>query len=332
MPFSNRLLILLIHWQPQPDVLLPNDTTLDGINPEHHVPMVVSDVLDVECVLPSVKFIESTLATSPGAFNAILRHLENLLTAYTDHIISSSNIIRYGDLNLLPMVRLATIVHSSGFMHDQGQPGHYCSAVRVIIDRLLESWSAICLVRYFEEVLGRSVDLWWRKTSQDSRLGDLWLRFDGMWKKGINSLVESLRAGRTDVSDLASRIDCGLTDKYSGYVALQAHAVFAIRQRSPSEICRFDPLSSRLVDTYGPNPPRSPVNQRKTVDSRFRYLPVAPVNRLGESHVYRSRCCYDSAYGRRSPDKLGSRTGYTKLRFAAFKPVAGHRLQDGKQD
>ncbi|KIO15561.1 hypothetical protein M407DRAFT_210632, partial [Tulasnella calospora MUT 4182] len=188
--------------KPPSKALLMSNTTLDGINPEHHVRMVVADVLNIECALPSVKFIESTLATTPNAFNAILRHLENILSAYTDHIISSSEIIQYGDLNLLPMLRLATIVNSSGFIRDQGKFGHYCSTVQDMTDRLLESWAAISLVRYFGEVLGRSVDIWWRKTSNHSRLGDLWLRFDVMWKRGINSLVGSLRAGRTDLFKL----------------------------------------------------------------------------------------------------------------------------------
>lgn len=161
---------------------------------------MVTDILDVDCALPSVKFIESTTGMSPGAVNTLLLHFENLLIDYTDRIISSPELILHGDLSLPQALRIATIVQSSGFIRDKGKFGHHCAQVRDISDRFTQTLGAIGLVRYFEEIIGRSIDLWWRENKSNPKLQALWLRSEGLWKKGMKSLVRAITAGRVDVS------------------------------------------------------------------------------------------------------------------------------------
>ncbi|KAG8953886.1 hypothetical protein FRC00_006102, partial [Tulasnella sp. 408] len=165
---------------------------LNAISPQHHVREVAADVFNAERALPSIKFIESTLATTPGALNALLLHFENLLASYTDQIISSPEFIQHGNLSLPQALRLAAIVYSSGFLPDNGGLG------------------AISLIRYFQEVIGRSIDYWRRETRGSQELSNLWLQTEAFWKVGIRGLVRALVAGRTDLFHLSLFQDAAL--------------------------------------------------------------------------------------------------------------------------
>lgn len=175
---------------------------LDAISPEHHVRQVTADVFNNDRALPSMKFIESTVASTPGSFGALLLHFENLLSSYTDQIISSPEFIQDGDLSLPQVLRLAAIVYSSGYLRDNGGCGHHVARAHETCDRFTQSLGAISLIRYFQEVIGRSIEYWRLETKGSQELGNLWLQTEAFWKAGIRSLVNALVAGRTDVSYL----------------------------------------------------------------------------------------------------------------------------------
>lgn len=164
--------------------------------------MVVTDILDVNCAVPSIKFIESTFATTPATINALLLHLENVLNDYNDRIISSPEIVQYGNLCLPLALRLAAVVYSAGFLRDKGRFSHHMAHVQDICDRFTRTLAAIALIPYFQEIMGRSIDHWRRETKGDQGLSNLWFRTEAFWKRGIRSLVEALVAGRTDVNHL----------------------------------------------------------------------------------------------------------------------------------
>ncbi|KAG8912502.1 hypothetical protein FRC01_005071, partial [Tulasnella sp. 417] len=177
-----------------PSVLGP----LEGLSPEHHTRLVASDVVDINCAIPSTKFIESTVGTSQAATNALLLHFKNSLIDYNDQVISSPEIVQYGDLCLPQALRLAAVVSSSGYLRDKGGFGHHGARVQDICDRFAQTLAAIALIRYFQEVMGRSIDYWWREAQNNQDLGNLWLRIEAFWKRGIRSLANALVAGRTD--------------------------------------------------------------------------------------------------------------------------------------
>ncbi|KAG8930083.1 hypothetical protein FRC01_003293, partial [Tulasnella sp. 417] len=79
-----------------PSVLGP----LKGLSSEHHTRLVAADVLNINCAIPSMKFIESTVATSQAATNALLLHFKNILIDYNDQVLSSPEIVQYRDLCL----------------------------------------------------------------------------------------------------------------------------------------------------------------------------------------------------------------------------------------
>lgn len=157
--------------------------------------------MDVEAPLPSFKTLDTNLMLTVEATGAFLGVIEESLLLFIKNLTSSTDTIRYAEVELFTTLRLALFVKRSVFMVDEGVRGPTEARVTSLLNRLVSTLSAVAALRYWEGFIGVSVDKWWAEELQDStRQIGMWSAVRELWRVAVVSMANALAKDRQDVS------------------------------------------------------------------------------------------------------------------------------------